>query len=360
MADAEHIEPERPQPLNVAKRESGQARYTNLAESLREQNRHPVLIFGASMAGKTEFILSLFEALSRSTEISVALGKPILADGHPDRDRIHAIAERLFDWGQYKRSEGHELGRTVEDPFFVPIDIKPKNSLLEPVKLALLDGTGELYEPNIDNQNGLFRKAIQQDVLNVLEQYRSGITLIYLAPSSLPDDVRYSFSTASFTISNIIQGYDATRDETLRDRDFHLFLLTKWDQAVGSKTIRKFDYLTPEDVEREITSKFPNAWGAFGSLPVQGAAMERRAFMQYCSGYFVAGKSARPPNDRKASFDRYPLTVLNWLYGNATRETVDVDDTTVVLRRILFESVLHPKEPKLTLTERALRILTSG
>lgn len=346
------------EPANRAKTSTGQERYNNLAESLRAQNRHPVLIFGASQAGKTEFILSLFEALSASKEVNVALGAPVLP-GHPDEDRVHGLAERLFDWGRWDRREGNQLAGTRVDPFFIPIDVKPKNDRLEPVKLALLDGMGELYEPNLGDRMGSFRRAINPDVLTVLQHYTRGITSIYLVPATLPPEARYSFGTASFTIDNIIKGYDSTRSDDLRQRDFHLFLLTKWDEVVGSKFVRKFDYLTPEDVESEIESKFPDAWGAFGSLPVDGQAMERRAFMQYCAGYFSDGRVSRPPDNRKASFERYPLTVMNWLYGNATRETIDLEHGTMVLRRILFESVLSPSEPKLSLTDWALRLLTS-
>lgn len=330
---------------------------TSLSENLERTNRHPVLIFGSSRSGKSSLILSLIRSLQAARTVDVELGEPVLDRADPKSAEKHQLAKRLYDWQSYLLDKGQAIDAN-RDAFFVPLDIRPRNSLLPPVKLAFLDSVGESWVPFEDEENPDFYKAFSPEIVELLQTFSYAITVICIAPYSISSRHDRDTRASNFGLLGALRGYKEFR--TLRRKDFHLLLFTKWDQfapPLDSKTL--FDLVGPGDVDPVLSDRYRQAWGAFQAIPLEGPAQERRAFMQYSSGYYVEGRPRQPPASFAASFDRYPRTVLNWLYGNATQFKVAGDAGAWTLRKILFEDVVHPGEPRVTMTDRLAALLTS-
>lgn len=309
----------------------------SLAENLDRTERHPVLIFGSSQAGKSSLILSLILGLQTMRDINVALGDPILDPSDARSRAFHQRAKDTYDRAAYELATGKPVGMTTGEPFFIPVDVQPRNSGLDPVKFAFLDGRGEDYQPNEDPNADLF-KTLQPEIVDVLSSFPHGISVIYVAPYSISDTHDRDTPGSNFGLLGAMRGYEQLRE--LRRNDFHLFLLTKWDQFSSPMDARPlFGEASADDVDRVLNDRYPNSWGAFQSMPLEGEAHERRAFMQYSSGYFKDGEYREPPHAFKGTFQRYPRTIMNWLYGNATQASAARHTHTDRLRTALFPDV---------------------
>ena len=329
----------------------------SLAQSLERTGRHPVLIFGSSRSGKSMLILSLIRALQRTRDIDVELGEPVFDRADPRSKDRHNFAKRFYDLENFRFQQGTLLKATQDDAFFVPVDVKPRNSTLPPIKLAFLDSRGEEYEPSVD-EHADFYKELSPEIRDVLQNFSYGVTVIYVAPYSVGSTHDRDTLNSNFGLLGALRGYRELR--RMRRNDFHLFLLSKWDQfASPMDGTTLFDHVGPTDVDALLTDRYPQAWGDFQSLPLEGEARDRRAFSQYSAGYFVDGLPATAPASFDASYLRYPRTVLNWLYGNATQFKVTDEDRAYTLRKILFDDVVPPSEPRVTLTDRMAALLTS-
>ncbi|WP_291832142.1 hypothetical protein [Brevundimonas sp.] len=314
----------------------------SIAENLDRTDRHPVLIFGSSQAGKSSLILSLILGLQTMRDISVSLGEPILDPSDSRSRAFHQQAKDTYDRAAYELATGKPVGMTIGDPFFIPVDVKPRNSRLDPVKFAFLDGRGEDYQPNEDRNADLF-KALQPEIVDVLSNYPHGISVIYVAPYSISDGHDRDTPGSNFGLLGAMRGYEELRER--RRQDHHLFLLTKWDQFASPMDARPlFSQAGADDVDRVLCDRYPNAWGTFQGMALEGEARERRAFMQYSSGYFKDGQYREPPHAFKATFQRYPRTIMNWLYGNAAQARRAVSETDG-LRRSLFPDVTVANGP---------------
>ncbi len=329
-----------------------------LAENLVRTERHPVLIFGSSKSGKSSLIMSLIRALQTDPDTDIQFGEPVLDQADPRVSEKHAIARQFYDWQAYQLDLGQNLKATQGDPFFIPIDIRPKNSTLPAVKLALLDGRGEGYEPVEDEKAGDLFKALNDDVRGVLETFPYGLTVIFVAPYAVGSNYFVETNVSNTGLLGALHGYREFR-QGRRKEDFLLFLLSKWDQkASPTDADALFARPRPSDVNRILNDRYQRSWGDFQALPLEGPAFERRAFMQYSSGYFIGDQPRPPPpGELEHEFSRYPRTVLNWLYGNATR--LQGRDGSPTLRRILFEDVIPPDRPRITVTDRIAKLLTA-
>lgn len=330
----------------------------SLADNLDRTGRHPVLIFGSSQAGKSSLILSLILGLQTMRDIHVSLGEPILDPSDPQSKAVHQRAKDTYDRAAYELATGRKIGMTLGEPFFIPIDVRPRDSTFEPVKFAFLDGRGEDYQPNEDTNADLFRE-LAPEIVDVLRNFPHGVTVIYVAPYSTSDGHDRDTPGSNFGLLGAMRGYEQLRE--LRRNDFHLFLLTKWDQYASPMDPRPlFGEATAADVDRVLLDRYPNAWGTFQGLPLEGEARERRAFMQYSSGYFVNGEYREPPHTFNDTFKRYPRTVMNWLYGNATQYRLVRNDQAITVRRALFADVsVSQAPPRSSLLEKLTLILTA-
>lgn len=332
--------------------------HLTLAQNLERTERHPVLIFGASGAGKTQLLVSFILALRASGDIAVKIGEPVLDRADPRCEEKHRAAKSLFERQPYFVDAGYRVPSTQIDPFFVPIDVTPRNSQLKPVQFAFLDSRGELYQPN-QAEDMDFYKPFSDEIRDLLQNFSHGITVIYAAPYSIGMGHDRDTRECDFGLLGAIDSYREMR--MMQRSDFHLFLLTKWDRyASPMSSDGLFEAPSPDVIDRLLKERYRHAWGAFQALPLDGAARDRRAFTQYTSGHFSDDGRLQQPQDRfVSSFNRYPRTVLNWLYGNATRFKLANETTEVTLRKILFDDVVAPDTPRVTMTERLAALLTA-
>lgn len=337
----------------------------NLSECLDRTNRHPVLLFGVAAAGKSSLILSIIRALRQAPEVNVELGDPVLDDTDPKRESAHKIAKSFFERATFDYDKGKPLESTQDKQLIIPIDIRPRDSRLPAVKIAFIDGRGEFYQPQYhgaatnDASNGYVDLYYKLDgyVASVLRYYSSGVSIIYAAPY-LVSAGSTSTVDSDHGLVGVMEGYGQLRRN--RENDFHLFLLTKWDEfASPADANRVFDIVAPGGVERVLSDRYPQSWGSFQGLPLEGPAADRRAFMQFSSGFYVDGVPCRPPKSYRDSFERYPRTVANWLYGNATRVRLMDDEKSIAIRKILFEDVTPPEEPRINISDRLAALLAS-
>lgn len=329
----------------------------SLGESLSRSGRHPILVFGSAYSGKSMLIMSIIQALQTARTVHVALGEPVFDLADPRCDEMHRRAKDLYDRGAYTTAGGEPLKATQGEPFFIPIDIKPRNSRLEPVKLAFLDGRGEAYEPNHDGAADLY-KPLGDDIRELLQTFPDGISMVYVAPYSISAGHERDTHDSNFGLLGALREYQELRKR--RRNDFHLFLLTKWDQrapALGDNEL--FAQVDPSDVDAVLSDRYAHSWGEFQGLPLEGPANDRRTFMQYCSGYFVGGKPRMPPSALADDYRRYPKLLINWLYGNARRYKIQIDKRPAILRWTIFDDVASSDDMQVSITDRLARILTA-
>lgn len=327
-----------------------------LAENLERTGRHPVLIFGSSAAGKSTFLMSLIQSLRANEHVDVALGDPVHDRADPQCEAQHQKAREFFERSPYTIARRDTLAATQGEPFFLPLDITPRNQRLGPVRLAFLDSRGENYLPN-QNPEEQFYRAFHDSIVEVLERFSNGLTVIYVAPYSISDGHDRDTLDSDFGLLGAIDSYRVHRHS--RINDCHLFLMTKWDQYAPILDPQPtFTQVTGSGAAAVIEERYPHAWGDFRSLPLDGPAGYRRAFMQYSSGYFEKGRPGQPPLKFAKAFARYPRTVLNWLYGNARQFQVNDDDLALRVRPVLFDDVDNGNRASRSLIDRIVQLLS--
>ncbi|HET9638249.1 MAG TPA: hypothetical protein VFP12_03500 [Allosphingosinicella sp.] len=323
-------------------------RRITLGKRLEDTNRHPVLIFGTAAAGKSSLILSLINALGNAEEVNVVFAdnEPIFDDSYGDfQKQRHAIARQFYDWGIHRWTAGQPPLPNIGERFFIPVDIQPRNSLLPPVKFAILDGRGEDYGPNtqLDAEQGMvgdIRRPLGEEIKQLLQEFSHEITVIYVAPFSQHGAASEDTIDGNTGLRHVIQEYSAARVQDLRANDSHLFLFTKWDEHAHPLMKRDlFAEPTSIDVAKQLRIRYESAWGQFCGLPVGGPARDRRVFMQYSAGYFVNERLHPPPDLVEETFRRYPRTIANWLYSRAARSSLRRRQLNADLPQDIFEDV---------------------
>ncbi len=335
-----------------ARRES--LRSASLAERLRASGRHPVILFGTSTSGKSTLLVSLFHCLNHNSDIGLQLGAPILDPASSDGKVMHEKAIELFERRVAAFDEGEVLESTqLEQPFFVPVDVQPRDAS-QPVRFAFLEARGEWFDPSQEERGSIYR-GLKEEIVEILEHFSESISMLYVAPYSVAE-VNIVGTRASDTgLTGAIHAYRTHREAIAQD--FHLFLLTKWDQhAVPLADSPEFSRVRAKEVDRIITERYPKAWRAYQAMPL-GGRIVRRFFMQYTAGHIRGGMVREPPERHRRTFDRYNHTIWNWLYGNATQEA-DGDGYTFT-RGELFRDVAPRDATRMTFVERITSLILS-
>lgn len=283
------------------------------ARELESSGRHPVLIFGSKRAGKSTLLMSLFQC-ARRMSISIELGAPI---GPPDSIKTvedHRIAEDLFNRKAHEFSLGRPIpGTDSLRPFFVPIDIWPARESA-PLKFAFLEGRGEWYMPN---SIGQLYQNLQEDIVDTLRHYSSGLSVIYVAPYSAGGGSVTDTVEADAGLAGAISQYRAARE--LFRRDHHLYLLNKWDEyARPQADSPMFSQVGADQVEAVLNERYRASWPAYKGIPLS-PGNRQRFFMQYAAANIIGDVVRDPPERHRPAFDRYPKILWNWLFENAIR-----------------------------------------
>lgn len=296
-----------------------------LAEALEEGGYHPVVLFGTSASGKTSLLLSLLAFLKSRPDLDTGLFlcPSLLGAGNAYGQTIHADARALFEVLTQAFIRGEKIPATRSLlPFFVPVEIRPKNRVA--VRFAFLESDGEWYRPDTKDGETLAGKRTlfkewRREIEEFVSAYREPITFIYLAPyTQIDGDAdrvvdREQVASAGLAIEGVVQAYDQVRGDQ-RHSDRHLLLVTKWDARqtkvpLGSEVLDE-DLDALEDL---LNGRYNQAYAAFKNLP---GHCFRNA---YSSG--VIGRSGlRQPRDEDEAeaIATYPYKLWNWLYGNAS------------------------------------------
>lgn len=322
----------------------------SLGQRLVDLRRHPVLLFGTTAAGKTTILLSLINAWKKA-QISVSLGESILPKEHPNHALVDeyakAIVERKYEDFVYGRKV---LGTTeIVAPFFIPLDLQLTDET-SPVRLALLECKGEWFEPSGAVEGSIYR-PLRDELVDVLRNCSDPLSLIFVAPYAIGPEGNLRQKDSDIGLSGAIQSYRAQRG--FGGKDTLLYLLSKWDMyAQPAREDRAFAEVEPEQVTAILERLFPDSWDAFQSIP-RPFGRENRWFMQYVAAYITGDRVAPPPQDLAPLFARYPRTLANWIYGNATRTSIVLSDGTERSReRILFPEVVPSDATRVSFIER--------
>lgn len=327
-------------------------------ERLKSRRMHPVMLFGTRSSGKSMLLMSLFQAIRNDAEVAIELDEPLLAKGHPDRDELHGAAETFFHRAADRFDDGLLPQQTIEPkPFFIPIRIQgPRDS--EPVRFAFLESMGEWYEPQPEPEGEdrmPLHPELKREIRQVVANYAEPASYIYAAPYSTGDGIGINARDCAIGLTGALRNYG--RHVQNREKDFHLFLLTKWDQVANPMAgDAGFGWVEPDTVRTLLDDRFRQPWSAFCAMPQR--TEYRRFFMQYSAAHIVEDRVGRPPDAFAEFFARYPRTVWNWLYGNALQENALEGRWRREKRPVLFRDVMPPVVPRVTISQRITEIFT--
>jgi hypothetical protein len=325
----------------------------SLADHLERTSRHPVIVFGIGASGKSTMLMSLVQALNRNSEVNAYLGDPIFPPGNDEAVEEHEQAIQFFERDAQQFAIGELVPPTRhENPFFIPVDVQRKSDG-RMVRLALLEGKGEWYAPIRGGTGSMFPK-FKEDIADILSFYGESLSVLWVAPFSVGGGKDQDTQDSDLGLLGALNEYRKLRRSIAQD--FHLFLLTKWDcKAEPLADDPSFSVVSAQKVERILEERYPNSWPNYQGLALQTSG--RRFFMQYSSGHIVQERVKVPPQRHRTAFDRYPRTVWNWLYGNATLTQIDAEHSRK--RATLFPDVLPQPVRRAPFLERISRVLVS-
>lgn len=292
---------------------SGGAPRSGLADRLLALGRHPVIIFGSRVSGKSTFLMSLVQCANNSERVSLKPGESVLDRTNPRYASVNDAADQFLKRDALAFGMGKSVPRTeFTQPFFIPVDIQRTDATI-PTKIAFLEGRGELYEADIAGNSPRPQPELPEEVKDILRRYPESITIIYVAPfcrGGPNEESRISDASLDGLMSAYLEHRDA------KAHDNHLFLLTMWDlHARPMADDPAFSAVESATVDEVVERLYRQAWMRFCSMPLD--AKYRRFYMQYSSGFIVDDVVEIPPKRHRDTFDRYPRTVWNWIYGNA-------------------------------------------
>jgi hypothetical protein len=297
----------------------------SLAQQLQDTERHPVIVFGATAAGKSTMLMSLIDYLKQeggNVGVGIELGEHIYPPAHPRRKTAHEAAINFYERHHENfRRDRQILRATVGDfPFYIPIDVTPTKRGSSAVKFAFLEGKGEWYE-RAPTKTGTRYQELKPEVYEVLENYALGLSVIFVAPYLVNNQDGSRLGDYGIGLLGMLQKYKHHRTAMQADsvkKDSLLFLLAKWDLYCDPlKNPQAFSQVRPDEVSQVLQGLYRESWNEFRALSQSRTG--RRFFMQYVAGNIGNGIVQEPPDELRPTFERYPKVLLNWLYGNATR-----------------------------------------
>ena len=302
-----------------------------LAAEMDAQGYHPVIIFGSANSGKSTLLGSLFSYLQIDTTkgVGIYLGDPLVSQGREAKD----LAESFFYQSiqEFLDGTGH-VGTKIRHPFFIPIIIKPPH--LPEMRFAFMESNGEWYGPQKDT--GKYFPELKEEINSILQHYQKGISFIHLAPFTQINawannqdglDVdRDHINNASLALVGAFNAYEHLR--VFKNDDAHMFLITKWDASGKDDLIERLEFVAFEDVESVASNVYTKGFAAFNNLKLD---MAQKNLMQYCSGIMSVRNIIKASAELKPILNRYPQTMWNWLYGNATKNDLEIAQALVLL-----------------------------
>ena len=319
-----------------------------IAENMDEGGYHPVIIFGSSNSGKSSLLGSLLAYFQVDTtqEVGISLGDPLIPT-ETEQGRAAFKQAEIFFYRSVQEFIGGEAHQSTKTPFpfFIPVVVRPKGK--PEVKIAFMESNGEWYKP--DRTSDRFFQALRSEIEGVLRHFQKRIIFIHVAPytqSAVRDgDIdqsteRKELNDASLALVGALDSYTRFRTN-IKSEDSHMFLVTKWD-AHTNENDEIFEILGNPDlaeVEEFAKSKYTQGFAAFKGIRI---GQSQKSIMQYCSGLMSGRAILKPTKELRPILYRYPQTMWNWIYSNATEGV---------------ELIARPAPPKVSIWQSAMRLL---
>jgi len=311
----------------------------NLAAIFKQKEIHPVLIFGSKSSGKTMLLASLFkyyhtdDADDADGSIDPCIDA-ICKSGDDQFDTLEdhlRLANFFLDKIVFRVISGLAAEATLyEIPFFIPVEIKVSKN--EPQRYAFLEGKGEWYQPNDNQESESTIKKFKGVICGLLQEYEGPLSVIYVAPCISGGLNSRGDKTSTSEINshaNCDRGLVGAMDEYMRLRgakcaqDHHLFLISKWDTECGGLSTEEFYSPTNQKINDILENKFNLSWKRFcNNLEPR---VESTNYAAYCSGKIVEDKMVRLAKEDAAVVSRYPRRVWHWLHKNKSGKSLYAD-----------------------------------
>jgi hypothetical protein len=291
-----------------------------LATLFKDNNVHPVFIFGSKGSGKTSLLASLFRYIQLSVDSHAAIS--LIDDIFPATDekwRKHATWARDVYYKKVNDSiDSMAPAATLEpSPFFVPVKLKLKTG--KEAKFAFLEGRGEWYMP--DESAEVPFKPFKGLLQGVLQQFNGKASVVYVAPFTTGGYARTDAAEGSRSadlrksdlgLVGAINEYISLRRAHFH-QDNHLFLMTKWD--IFCRGIAGGSFYSPhsDEIQEVFSERFELAWTRFQNLEVSGVN-QNKTYSAYCAGVIDGLSIQRAAQEDVAVIDRYPRRIWDWLY----------------------------------------------
>lgn len=293
-----------------------------LSAIFRDNNIHPVVIFGSAGSGKSFLIASLLRYAKSTSESGLSLSP--MFDVIPDHDQKWKDFTALASDSYYKRDREIQNGLVLkadanEIPFFIPLRLKLESGV--EINFAFLEGKGEWYTPDWNAKIPI--KPFQDLLIGFLEQFNAGVTALFVAPFSIENagissnhHVTERLRDSDAGLAGAITEYSRHR-RALLDHDRQIYLLTKWDIHCKSITVDAFVDPDSRQVMDIISERFPDSWNQYLGM-MQGGELDNRKVAPYCAGIIDANRILTPAAEDKPSIDLYARKIWHQIYKNAT------------------------------------------
>jgi len=335
-----------------------------VARILEQGKYHPVMVVGAQRSGKTMLLASLLArayATKEETSVDLRLGeRALFPEHHPLVDVMWTQTKEFYE-GTVNNFANGELAPATrfEHPFYIPIEVIPQSPRLKPVRFAFLECRGEVYDPQrqkfASSDRSYFKaKELPGVIAGVLLNFTGPLSIIYVAPGWIDtrvDPDREQIADLAL-LHNMERIQGARRACGSGQADRHLYLLSMWDELAGDVSTETFARPDPDQIETILGERFPKSWKKYTSHRAVGTG-NSHTHMQYSVGPIVKLHEAsvtemgQVPTELWPVLNRYPRTVLNWLYTNASGE-------------VLFPDVVEPPPPQWTLVDRFMQFVVDG
>ncbi len=296
-----------------------------LATIFKDNNVHPILIFGSKGSGKTSLLASLFGYIQQSdlAAATLALRDDIFPSQNPQWTAHIAWARQLFH-RIVLDFIGHKAPRSTseESPFFVPVKLTLTTG--DEASFAFLEGRGEWYMP--DHNSDIPYKPFHALLEGLLQHYNGSATAIFIAPytsggyaprhGGAEPSNSLDLRNSDLGLLGAINEYLGLRRAALHKDNF-IVLMTKWD--VFCEGISGDSFINPsgQEIQDALKQRFELSWVRFQNLNIVGT-QQNKLFSVYCSGVIDGLVVIKPPQDDIDVINRYPRKLWNWLYTNNT------------------------------------------
>jgi hypothetical protein len=306
-----------------------------IAEVMEELDYHPVIIFGSSNSGKSSLLGSLLSYFQIDTThgIGIYLGDSLIPTSTPHGKWAYSEAESFFYKSIQEFLDGTAHAATKSrHPFFIPIKINPPN--LPEIKFAFMESNGEWYKPQKDT--GRYFPELKEEINAILKHYQRGISFIHLAPYTQinawvedQNDTQLNkeeINDASLALVGALNSYEQLR--VFKSDDAHMFLITKWDASAKQNVQDQLQNVDVANVEAVANNLYTKGFAAFNNLSIE---LNQKNIMQYSSGIISGRSIIKSSPNLKPILNRYPQTMWNWLYGNATDNNSEINNRLVLI-----------------------------